>query len=616
MSASENIVPLKRTRRSVQVREAETVTARVITDLFQSKDTAVQKTEMAYKSYQAKSLVDPFVGIYLSAASTYAVMQPEYNPMELLKLPNQCSALRQCIDAMVTNIEAFGVRLEYIGEPNQEDSAAALAEKARIESLIEQPNTEYTYTVLRERIRRDLETFGYAFMEIVRDETQRITDMIHVPAQTCRMTAKEPTNVPVEQIVMRDGKLKKRRMTKRFRRFVQMVGSRLVYFKEFGDPRMINMRTGHADDNVPLEDSATEIFHFQLYSPGSPYGLPRWINNLPAVMGLRESELTNLDFFKQNAIPAMAVLVSGGALTNSSISNIQDNFTSGRGRESMNRVLVIEATGDDSASGLESTIPTPKLEIKTLASDRQTDGLFQVYEDSSEKKIRSSFRLPGLFVGRAAEYTRATADTSLIVADSQVFSPERNRLDEVWNSHFLTVDGMPLRFWRIRSNPPRLTNPEAIIDAIKILDKVGGLTPNVAIGLANELFDLALTPIEQEWGDYPFQIVLALAQTGNLAGTENLMIVVAPQIKGQLEGRNEPTKPVSGDTPASGDGGAGNPGDQSSPSSQPAAKAADPLEEGKKEVLEILQKRFQSVFETAGGQLKGVPVRKRTRKLS
>ena len=514
-----------RSRRSAKVRDAE-VTVQVFK---RGTGTETADDQVKRAMFNSQALVDPFTGYYAASVASMSVMAPNWNPFALLRMPNECSALRQCIDAMVTNICSFGYRLEYIGPPDQEDSPAAKAEKDRIEGLTKQPNGEISFTEFRERYRRDLETFGYAFIEVGRRALDgEISYIGNVPAHTMRRTAKSPEWIKVEELFIRDGKTVKATVLKRFCRFVQHVGDRLVYFKEFGDPRLINPLDGSvglAGSPNPLrfDQSANEIYHVQLYSPGDPYGVPRWISQLPSVMGLRESELTNLQFFKDNAIPALAVLVSGGALTNASLANIQNHFAV-RGRQAANRVLVIEASGDEAAATLDSSVPAPKLEIKPLVSERQTDGHFADYEVACEKKIRSAFRIPPIFVGSADDYTRATADTSLVIADAQVFGPERNKEDEMFNVHFFTVDKQPLMYWALRTNPPRLVSPDQVLNALEELDNLGALTPNIAIGIANELFDMKLTKITQPWGDFPFSVVLALAKAGNLDGMQPIMI--------------------------------------------------------------------------------------------
>jgi hypothetical protein len=46
------------------------------------------------------------------------------------------------------------------------------------------------------------------------------------------------------------------------------------------------------------------------------------------------------------------------------------------------------------------------------------------------------------------------------------------------------------------------------------------MTPNIAVGMANEMFDLDIPMIEQEWGNWPFEMVKALGAAGRLKGME------------------------------------------------------------------------------------------------
>ena len=89
------------------------------------------------------------------------------------------------------------------------------------------------------------------------------------------------------------------RRRRRFRRFVQVFEGQLVYFKEFGDPRIVSRKTGRAFPSVaeltganPDDGPATEMLHFAIHNPRSSYGVPRWIGNLPSVLGSRQSEET------------------------------------------------------------------------------------------------------------------------------------------------------------------------------------------------------------------------------------------------------------------------------------------------------------------------------------
>lgn len=478
------------------------------------------------KAYESQQIDDPFADQYGGGiqSTTQAILKPSFNPYSLMRLPNENNTLRQCVDAMVTNVESFGHRLEYVGPEGEEDNDEVKAEKLRIESFLENPNDEYSIMELRERRRRDLETFGYCFVEVGRDIKNEIIMAHHVPAHTMRLTKKDKEDTEVDIFLTREGESIKQKVKKRFRRYVQEVGTRRVYFKEFGDPRPIDPETGLVEPDLAIEDQATEILMDNLYAPGHPYGMPRWINQLPAVLGSRESELTNLQFFKDNAIPAMAILVSGGQLTENSVEEIEEHIQSTKGKKSVHRVMVLEATGEEEAASVDGSIPAPKLDIKPLAGERQSDALFQEYDKHNQKKVRSSFRVPPIFIGLSEDMTYATAEASLVMAEGQVFGPERNKVDDLFNKHLLTREGRTPKYWQFRSNPPRIANPSTVLRAISQFEQVGALTPNVSIGIANELFDLNIKHIQDDWGNYPFKIVMQLVQSGELKGLEDIKL--------------------------------------------------------------------------------------------
>ena len=483
-----------------------------------SEDTPLVKVLKEYA--QSKQIADPFIGAYgVSGGSWQALHEPPFSFYALMQMPRENSILSQCIDAMVTNIDGHGYRLEYTGEDEKgETSSAAVAERKILEDLLNFPNDDYSMQELRDRIRRDYETIGNAYIEIARDARGRVVMLSHLPAHTVRLSNRDWQATEVEITLPRDGgKEMKRKVQKRFRRFVQMVGNRRVYFKEYGDPRLISPDNGEVmveTGKAALAASATEIIHLCPYNPSSPYGLPRWFNQITSILGTRQAEMVNLDFFRDNAIPAMMLMVSGGAVTQGSLDAISDHFNTMRGRGSMQRILVIEATGDTAAGDENGKIPPPKVELKPLVNERQTDATFLEYDKSGMDKIRSSFRIPPLFVGRSEDMTYATAKTSYEVAEGQVFAPERQRFDDMLNLRVLSTY-MP-KYWEFRSNPPRLSDSDALVTALTAFDTAGALSPNIAIGIANELFDLSIAPVDEDWGDYPFAMTEALIAAGKL----------------------------------------------------------------------------------------------------
>jgi len=496
----------------------------------------------------SNQLEDPFKeqSLYTaSGTSELRILPPPVNLAALLRMPNDNSILRQCIETMVINIEGHGQRMEYTGPDGGDQSDASKKEKEHIESFLETLHPEQSMTEIRKRVRWDMETLGFGYLEIGRTKEGMPIFISHIPAHTVRATSVDMDEVEVDVSEERFGKRVDAMVRRRFRRFIQILGTKKIWFKEFGDPRFVNPKDGKVTPNLAFEDTATEIVMFKQYYPGQFYGLPRWFNNLVAIQGSRQAELTNLDYFKENAIPAMAVLVSGGILTGDAIDQIEEHVTAARGRASHNRVLLLEVEGDENAAARDGVIPAPKVELKPLAGDKIDDGQFLEYDAAQIKKVRSSFRLPPIFTGHSEDYTRASAQTSYEVAEGQVFGPEREMIDDFVNRHLLAPYGV--EYWEVRSNPPRISDPKEVIEAVSAFNSVGAMTPNVAIGLANEQFGLDVSLVEEEWGNYPFMIVQALATQGKLMGFDDIIKEI-DDASGEL-GNNESNlvQPVADD---------------------------------------------------------------------
>lgn len=474
------------------------------------------------KGLTMQQVPDPFNNVILhDGAQITSIIEPPFNPHALLRMPTENHMLRQCIDSMVTNTEGHGWRLEYIGPPDQQESDPAKLEKAKLEAFLSAPNPEHSVTETRERFRRDLETVGDGYYEMGRNADGTAAFVHHVPAHTVRLTQRDATETEFVTWRLVEGAWTEVKAKRRFRRYVQVVGSKRVYFKEFGDPRVIDPSTGQEKPELGADKGATEIIHGQLYTPGTPYGSPRWINQLPAIMGSRQAELTNLDYFRDNAVPAMIITVAGGEITQASLDEIEQHLSSVRGRSSFNRVAVIEAVGHEEAASNDGTVSPPTLEVKPLRSEQANDGRFLEYDKECAKKVRAAFRLPPIFVGQSEDYSHATAKSAYAVAESQVFGPERTRSDELWNAKVLATF-QPV-YWALRANPPRITDPQDVLSAVDSFDRAGALTPNVVIGLANEYFDLRIPTILHEWGNWPFSLVGKIADKGTLVGLEAII---------------------------------------------------------------------------------------------
>lgn len=179
---------------------------------------------------------------------------------------------------------------------------------------------------------------------------------------------------------------------------------------------------------------------------------------------------------------------------------------------------MLEARATEEDQPLDgSSPPVPRLDIKPLVQERQGDALFQNYLKNNSDQIRMAFKLPPLLIGLAEEYTRATADASLNMAEAQVFGPERAMMDFVVNDKLLVRDSVPPSYWRYRSNPPKMSSADEKMNALAKLNKAGGLTPNTARHMLNELFGMRLPLVKEAWGDLPFDFTMEMVRSQRIS---------------------------------------------------------------------------------------------------
>ncbi len=160
----------------------------------------------------------------------------------------------------------------------------------------------------------------------------------------------------------------------------------------------------------------------------TPYGLPRWISNAPSVVGAREAEEFNLQYFASGGVPPLLIIVSGGRMAEEAEKLLTQHFMSNGPNRHNAAIMEAYATGGD--------IDSPqnvKVTVERFGSERMTDSMFENYMERCDLRIRRSFRLPEIFLGIAGDVSFATAFASYTVAEAQVFRPERDEFDEKIN---------------------------------------------------------------------------------------------------------------------------------------------------------------------------------------
>lgn len=128
-----------------------------------------------------------------------------------------------------------------------------------------------------------------------------------------------------------------------------------------------------------------------------------------------------------------------------------------------------------------------RIAVERFGSERQGDSMFEGYDERCFERVRGAFRIPPMFLGRAQDYNFATAYTAYIVAEAQVFQPERTEFDEIINVKIMRE--IAPEYW-FHSLPLSVKDIQTQLAALKLVtefvDKEG------VVGTVNELASLDL----------------------------------------------------------------------------------------------------------------------------
>lgn len=446
--------------------------------------------------------------------STQVTQQDAYNAGDwimptvdfkgLQALVKNSTILPQCIRAYKNNIAGFGIGVRYIDDIEETEEMAE--EFSKMEELIELLNTEQDTKEVFEDIIEARETYGIAYIEVIRNMAGDV-QQIEFIKDTSSVTKTKPLNPYIPTVFYHHGHEIERK--KRYCKYKQQIGGQTVYFKEFGDPRVMDNRNGeYLEDGELLERDyhANEIMEFAIGT--EPYGEVRWIGQVLGVDGSRRAETLNNNYFINGRHTPLMIMVKGGTLTDDSFEKLQQYMNDIKGAAGQHAFIILETESSDGRTDYDQS-EKPEIEVKDLASILQKDELFQDYLDNNRRKVQSAFQLPDLYVGYTTDFNRATAQTAQEVTEEQVFQPERKSLAWIINNRLLNA----YRFKYVEAYflEPNITNPDDLYKLLTVANNAGGLTPNKAKEIVHNAYGGISEDYPDEWGNIP----LAYSKTQN-----------------------------------------------------------------------------------------------------
>lgn len=423
-------------------------------------------------------------------------LMPPVDLRGLEALKRDSTILPQCIQAYKSNIAGFGIGIRYKDDVEENEEMEQEFELAR--DIIELLSTEEDTKSVFERVIEARETYGIAFLEVIRDLEGNVCQIDFI-SDTPTVTKSAPLGEYIDTKFFYKGKEITRK--KRFRKYRQQIGGKTVYFKEFGDPRIMDNRDGsylEKGGQLELQYHANEILEFVIGD--KPYGEVRWYGQILGVDGARRAEKLNNSYFVNGRHTPLMIVVKGGTLTEESFTKLQNYIDDIKGEAGQHAFMVLETESTDNRADYDA-VQQPTVEIKDLANILQKDELFQGYLDNKRKQVQSSFRLPDLYVGYTTDFNRATAQTAQEITEEQVFQPERRALSWVINNKLL--NGYNFRHVEAYFLEPNISNTDDLAKLLSVCNSAGGLTPNKAKEIIYSALGETSEDYEGDWGNEP-----------------------------------------------------------------------------------------------------------------
>lgn len=514
----------KTARQSADDNEARTVRAQIL------------KADGGVIISNAREIEDDYVEFYRLEGAR-GLIEPPYNLKQLEKLVQTNNTLGPCIEAMVNNIDGTGYEIERRDGEKMSDTDNAKVQPAK--DFFDECSPMMSFDTLRKQTRRDLESTGMGYMEVMRNAANEIVFIGRLDSKAMRL-ARLDSAVPVMTKIIRNGKETTITRLKRERRYAQKVGERLVWFAEYGASRKLHKESGLWEDQmqgtIPPNMVASEVLMFGIDPDhSSPYFTPRWISQTPSVIGSRQAEEHNLEFFSSGGIPPYLVIVQGGQLAEKTVEAVRDALNQ-KGAHA--RVQVIEAF---STSGSLESNSSVQVKVERFGAERQNDAMFAQFDKDCEARVRKAFRLPPIFVGKSEDYNFASAHASYLVAEAQVFSPERQEFDEIISSSVL-VELLGTRDYVFRSKPISIIDAATKLQVIEAAITMNRVDPEHTLTLLGEMAGIEFKMLEGDQTTTPVpQLMVAEHNAANAAK--------APAVPGAKPQNKAPKPPAANVVP-------------------------------------------------------------------
>lgn len=388
----------------------------------------------------------------------YKCAQPPYNFSALLYFFNNNTWHSRCCRLKAACTVGLGYDFQ-----TRKGGINELKEREQLEDFFAELNTKDTFQEIMGRVMIDYESIGMGYLEVVRNFSGKISKVYHVPAYTMRMRAD------------RDG-------------FVQCRDTRYIFFKNYGDKTVYDIR-GEVNPAALPNERATEIIQFSQYCPDSDfYGVPEWLPSMGAMLGSEKSSDFNIQFFENNAVPQFAVIVRKAKLGADTTKVIAEYFRKHiKGKN--HKTLVLEVPGEG------------ELELQELGKENK-DSSFRLYRLDNRDEVIAAHGVPPRMIGIISAGSlggKGDAEGQKESFLTQIIAPRQESLNYRFN-RFIKENGLPTKNYRFEFERLNAADDKVDSEIYECYIKVGVFSINdVRDKLGEEILDVTKYPGASEY---------------------------------------------------------------------------------------------------------------------
>ena len=187
---------------------------------------------------------------------------PQSNLLGLRNLVKNSNILPQCIRAYKNNIAGFGIGIRY--RDDTEETPEMIAEFNKATKIIELLNMEQDTKEVFEDVVEAREIYGIAYIEVIRNLAGEVVQIEFI-RDTPSIQKTKPLEPYLTTVYYHHGEPVERK--KRYCKYKQEIGGYTVYFKEFGDTRIMDRRDGNyvsEEETLAIKYQANEIMEFPI----------------------------------------------------------------------------------------------------------------------------------------------------------------------------------------------------------------------------------------------------------------------------------------------------------------------------------------------------------------